>query len=597
VLYVGKYEGRLQWILFFFVFGAVLIARISMQSEIANRAGLYGFILGGLVWLALLLYVDYHDSGPLASFGWAINALLIAIIWWCAHRLTWDCTLIDDAVDASGAGLLEAAGLEKPSGAADESTPVEVPKRKKEPHPLLAWWDRYQDFRDKRLKRPHTPGVWVVYFSLAALPLFGLGQALIPETDGKRRAYSFLLMVVYVSSGLGLLLATSFLGLRRYLRQRGLRMPRSLAGVWVLVGGVMIAALLVGGSFLPRPDGDAPWLEWAGLQSGQRNASRLDVKGGRAGEGKGRRSGRGSKQGKGDGSTQGEQGDKSDQQGRGRRAGQRQKGEGGGKKEQSEEGGGKGGKGKGEDQGQGRDEDNKDPGEDDEGRDRAGGEEDQSSDIRREFVPPETGVKNAISSAIENVSPVVKWVLYVVLGLAAAYVLFRVGWAWLKYLANFTYWARRLLAALQAIWQDLLAWWYGRPAAERAGAGMDDLPVRRSFADFRDPFLDGSAEWRSPEELIRYSFEALQAWAVERDLGRQPGETPFEFAGRLGTEFAALEADARRLVNLYARAAYARGSLPAGCQEVLRQFWQQLTDVSERPLSAGVAGGSGEGVL
>src|SRR3954453_11418110 len=85
VLYVGQYTGRLQWILFFFVFGAVLIARISMQNEIADRAGLYGVILGFLVWIALLVYVEHPPGTALAQFAWAINLFLIAVIWWSAH--------------------------------------------------------------------------------------------------------------------------------------------------------------------------------------------------------------------------------------------------------------------------------------------------------------------------------------------------------------------------------------------------------------------------------------------------------------------------------------------------------------------------------
>src|SRR5207237_8062022 len=69
VLYVGQYGGRLQWILFFFVFGAVLIARISMTSEIAGRAGLSGLVLGGLVWVALLIYVEYRPARRFARGG------------------------------------------------------------------------------------------------------------------------------------------------------------------------------------------------------------------------------------------------------------------------------------------------------------------------------------------------------------------------------------------------------------------------------------------------------------------------------------------------------------------------------------------------
>src|SRR5205085_5502980 len=105
VLYVGDYQARLLWILFFFVFGAVLVARVSMTAGIEERATVYGLILRVLTWIALQMYVEYPRASPAAAFGWAINIELIAIIWWSSHRLTWDCTLIDEDVDASGAGL------------------------------------------------------------------------------------------------------------------------------------------------------------------------------------------------------------------------------------------------------------------------------------------------------------------------------------------------------------------------------------------------------------------------------------------------------------------------------------------------------------
>jgi hypothetical protein len=599
VLYVGNYESRLKWILFFFVFGSVLIARISMRTEIAGRAGLYGLVLGGLVWVGLLLYVDYRDSGPLAPFGWAVNAFLIVLIWWCAHRLTWDCTLIDDKIDASGAGLLEAAGLEKPAGAAAAEEPELPPaqKRKKERFPLLAWWDRYQDFREERQRRPHTPGVWVVYFSLAALPLFGLGQALIPEGEVDRRRYTFLLMAVYVSSGLGLLLTTSFLGLRRYLRQRGLKMPVALAGTWLTVGGALIAALLLGGAVLPRPDGDTRWLEWTGLQSADRKASPWDLKGDSPGKGKGgRRVARRSKDqgGKAGGANRsGQQGGNDQRQG-GNRGNQQNQQQGGQKgQSQQQQGEGKGGQGKGQSEGNGQEKGKNDNQDEDSNPDSDDGDQDASSSDRS-FTPPENGLTRKLSSTLENISPVVRWVLYGILGLAAAYALIRVALAWLRYLAHFTDWARRLLAALQAWWQNLFGWWSTGPREEAEGEDAERGWTRLPFAAYPDPFRDGMASRYTPEELVRYSFEALQAWAWERDLARQPGETPLEFVHRLGGEFPGLEADARRLVSLYVRAAYARGALPASCPAVARQFWNRLAEVTERPLSAGVGAGEAQ---
>ena len=52
----------------------------------------------------------------LASYGWAVNLGLMGIIWWCAHRLTWDCSHIDEEAEVTGEGLLQASGLEELEG-------------------------------------------------------------------------------------------------------------------------------------------------------------------------------------------------------------------------------------------------------------------------------------------------------------------------------------------------------------------------------------------------------------------------------------------------------------------------------------------------
>jgi hypothetical protein len=609
VLYVGKYQGSLQWILFFFVFAAVLIARISMQSDIAGRAGIYGLFLGVIVWLGLLLYIDYSDLGPLAKFGWAINAGLIALAWWCAHRLTWDCTLIDEDVDASGVGLLQVAGLEGSSATAEpgadsgETTDGEPVQREDDPFPPEGWWERYQRYREARRRRPHTPGVWIVYFSLAALPLFGLGQALIPVAATDRRRYAFFLMVVYAGSALGLLLATSFLGLRRYLRQRRMKMPAAMAGVWLFVGGAMIALLLCAAAFLPRPEGQSPWLEWTGqVGSPTRKASRFDVRGGNAGEGEGRRIGE-----RGDGRQNEGQGP--DGQGNSEQRG----GEAGGNpKDGSEQG--NGGQGNSQGQGQGRDgrgssggdrrgqggqqqNDDQSQGREGQGRNDAQNQgrgrqprkdaQSRGRSASGQSASPDAGVLGRMLSAMPApVASLFKWIVYGILILAAVVAGLWLAWKFLNHLAHFTFWAADLAAALRAWWQGL---WHRRNAAPVPEAEREaDHEVLEPFSSFTNPFLDGSAGHRSAGDLVRYSFEALQAWAREHDLGRQKGETPLEFVQRLGREMPSLEADARRLAALYVRLAYARGRLPASSTETVRQFWQRLTDVVERPLSAGV---------
>src|SRR5262249_26055464 len=172
-----------------------------------------------------------------------------------------------------------------------------------------------------------------------------------------------------------------------------------------------------------------------------------------------------------------------------------------------------------------------------------------------------------------QLSTVLKWIVFAVLAALVVFNLLRSG---LKWLANFTKWARDLLESLRAFWARL----FGRREAEETSEESEPAPAKakrpRPFTAFRNPFLDGSANRLSPDQLVRYSFSALQSWAYERDLARQPDETPLEFAGRVGGEVPVLEGEALQLANLYASAVYARGALPASSLETARQFWVKL---------------------
>jgi hypothetical protein len=59
---------------------------------------------------------------------------------------------------------------------------------------------------------------------------------------------------------LGLLVTTSFLGLRRYLRQRYLRMPAVVALAWLKLGGGVALVILAAALFLPRPGANQAWM-------------------------------------------------------------------------------------------------------------------------------------------------------------------------------------------------------------------------------------------------------------------------------------------------------------------------------------------------
>src|SRR6187401_2722670 len=94
VFYQGQYEARLLFVMAMFVMAIVCVARIAME-EGAGYASLFGVPLALVTALALSRFVEVR--GPMAAFGPLVNWGLMALIWWSAHKLTWDCTLIDDS--------------------------------------------------------------------------------------------------------------------------------------------------------------------------------------------------------------------------------------------------------------------------------------------------------------------------------------------------------------------------------------------------------------------------------------------------------------------------------------------------------------------
>jgi len=218
ILYSGRYEGRLLWTLFFFVVGIVLVARISIEVD-HTRAAFYGLFLATVSWIALMAFVDYPAESAASKYAGGINFILMGVVWWCAHKLTWDCTLIDDSQDASGQGLLQQMGLD-PSAAPPDRSPPGTTSRAVEPEATTSagaassppWWETLLEPD----RRPHAPGVWVVYFSLAALPLFGIGGWFVPASDPVARAWAF-----------GLLVITDDRALKTALRDRGARTART----------------------------------------------------------------------------------------------------------------------------------------------------------------------------------------------------------------------------------------------------------------------------------------------------------------------------------------------------------------------------------
>jgi len=231
VFYRGDYPARLMWILGLYTFASVLIARIAMEQTRTYAMG-YMVCLG----LATLLVAPRFIAiqGPM---GWLTLPLLVfflVLIAFLADRITFDCTSINEADASSGVGLLQSLGLNK----------AETYQKSKE---LQSRPGAYLKRRKK-----HNPGVWVLYFALMVLPLFGVGQFFI--RDVASRTFSHRLLFVYLFCTLSLLVLISLLSLRKYLREREIEMEIPFAIRWLSIGIAAVSALLVVFALLPIPN-------------------------------------------------------------------------------------------------------------------------------------------------------------------------------------------------------------------------------------------------------------------------------------------------------------------------------------------------------
>lgn len=591
VLYGGDYTSRLLYTLFFFVIAAVLIARISIEQG-PMKARLYGIGLGLATFVALMLIVEYPNAATKAIAP-VINLFLMGVVWWSANKLTWDCTHLDEDRKSSGRGVLAAAGLDGPPVAnaaeqrakakqgetdaeAEASEKAEAKKRKKDPDGFAGWLARWNRFRAAQKKKPHTPGTWIVYFSLAAFPLFGLGQSLIPADDAARRRATFMQMAVYVGSGLMLLVTTSLLGLRKYLRERGAKIPAKMTMGWVGLGAGLVVAFLIVGAVLPRPHSETPLIDLPRAGKQDRNASKFAQKtdDGAAGKGEGKggnkqEAGKDAKQSGKKGEKGGNAGEKGDGGGKGNDHGGKNQDNGKDGNLQGDKGGknpqDKNAANKNDGNKQGDQKDNKADG------DQQGDAQGQAKE--QDSAGNDGSSQRSMSKVFETIGGFLKWVVWVVI---AILVIVGIAVFFLKYLAPFTAWARNLLDWLMGLFaRKKKRVSSAKGAAEEVEEEIIDRPP--PFSDFPNPFDDGSAKRMTLPQLIEYSFAAFDAWAWDHDRGRTPDETPNEFAARIGDEVEELDVDGRKLANLYVRALYSNAELPAvEAIRALQSFWRAV---------------------
>ena len=92
--------------------------------------------------------------------------------------------------------------------------------------------------------------------------------------------------------------------------------------------------------------------------------------------------------------------------------------------------------------------------------------------------------------------------------------------------------------------------------------------------------LAGSPRISVPNDLVIYSFEALEAWAFEHNLARSPHETPSEFVSRVGEARVDLQSDTTRLAGYFVNVVYGQRGFKGEVLPPLRQFWRAIQGLS-----------------
>jgi hypothetical protein len=607
---------RLHWILFWFVFGIVLITRISMQIGTELAKG-YGGMLGGAVALVATQIAGFQP----------FLLVVMGIVWWATHKLTFDCTLLEEDQDA-GVGLLQETGLvsshwndDDDPGAATASTMSAADAEAMDTTllPERPWWKFWG--RDSELaRRPHAPGVWLIYFTIASLPVFGLGQRVGPAVTEDRRPWLFLYFLAFLASAMGLLLATSFLNLRRYLRRRKVKMPVAMTATWLSTGAIMIVGLTVAAALLPLPLSRLSAARESTRDLSHLRASKYAVLKDSGVQGKGARSegqaaskSKGKSQGSGKSEGSGKTNDPNAAQqtnGQGREGGNGGKGQaksGAPKGKPSASSGGQEGKKGGAsdragDQAKGQQQsgekakgDQETKGKDGQSKDQADGKDaaqdgDQKGSEPNDEKSSEENQDDADSSS-QGLKfppfslPAFDWLqtpIMIVGIVIAIYGLIR--------------YHRDLLQVLLAIVRSILAvfgfGWGNKPGeAKEAAADVKPEPERRPFSSYVNPFDAGMDQQLTPDDLVIYSFEALEAWAYEQQIARAEHETPTEFVARIGDARTELGPDAARMVSYFVAIIYGQRGFKSEVLPPLREFWLALEQAAwKEPAEAGIGG-------
>ena len=499
-LYRGDFQARLMWILGLFTMASVLITRIAIEQSRTQSFTYLGLLSAATLLVAPRFFVLEGFLSPLSI---PILIGFLALIVFLADRITMDCTSVDDAHDSHGYGLLQSLGIFKRT---DDPEPVIPPQR-----PTQA--PDTPEISNKE-SRSHNPGVWILYFALLALPVFGLGQFFLPSGQAQRVALACL--VIYLGSALALLVMISLLALRQYVRQRDVEMQTGMSWNWLATGIGSVLGLVLLMAILPLPMlGASNW------ELPFKLSSRTDQTPSQWGWGN-----EGVKQ-------QPQQQQPQQQQPQQQQPQQQQP-----QQQQPQQ-----------QQPQQQQPQQQQPQQQQPQQQQPQQQQPQQQQPQQQ-QPPNTWSPPKIDW---NLGASMRWLLIAILALVA--LVFGA-----KYLRQW------------------LAWFHRDGSESFEPTELDSsIPIQANrpirFSELEDPF---KLHRNEPDEIIRSLFHAVSVWGKEHRVARAEDETPDEYSRRLGRKYSEISESLTHLGLMVSRLAYAKKSVKPSDANSLQPLWEWL---------------------
>jgi hypothetical protein len=584
-LYRGDFHARLMWILGLFTMASVLVTRIAIEQSRAQSLTYLGLLSAATLFVAPRFFVL---EGLLAPLSIPILIGFLALIVFLADRITMDSTSVEDAQDSHGYGLLQSLGILKRTDlTGPDSSKTEITNKN---------------------ARAHNPGVWILYFALGALPVFGLGQFFLPSGQPQRVALGCL--VIYLSSALALLVMISLLALRQYVRQRDVEMGSGMSFQWLTTGIGSVLGLVILMAILPLPMlGSSTWelpfklssrddqtpsrWGWGNeqvkqLQGSQPQASQPQGSQPQGSQPQGSQPQGSQPQGS---QPQGSQPQGSQPQGSQPQASQPQASQPQGNQQQASQPQGsqpqasqpqgnqqqasqpqasqpqgsqpqgnqpQGNQPQGSQPQGNQQQGNQPQGSQPQGSQQQGNQPQGNQQQGNQQQPPQASNSTWKPPSMDwNLGATMRWLLIGVLALVA--LVFGV-----KYLREF------------------LAWFQGAgsdsPRADGDVSSIVDTQKSVGFRELEDPF---QRHRNDPDAIVRALFHAVSIWGREHRVARGEDETPDEYSRRLGRKYSEVAEPLTQLGLMVSRLAYAKKSISIHDAQSLRSLWDWMRTGSD----------------